>query len=75
MWSIFRCVARCPSAITFFSAIGSYVQLQRLCALDLISNCYRLQRNLFNDVIASFIRFIIPSMKNLNSRFQPVVNA
>jgi hypothetical protein len=58
-----------------FSAIGSYVQLQRLCAMDLISNCYRLQRNLFNDVIASFIRFLIPSMENLNSRFQPVVNA
>src|SRR5512144_1273665 len=58
-----------------FSAIGGYVQLQRLCAIDLISNCYRLQRNLFNDVIASFIRSIIPSMENLNSRFQPVVNA
>ena len=58
-----------------FSAIGSYLQLQRLCAIDLISNCYRLQRNLFNDVIASFIRSIIPSIENLNSRFQPVVNA
>ena len=58
-----------------FSAIGGYVQLQRLCAMDLISNCYRLQRNLFNDVIASFIRAIIPSMENLNSQFQPVVNA
>src|SRR5512143_159353 len=58
-----------------FSAIGGYVQLQRLCAIDLISNCYRLQRHLFNDVIASFIRSIIPAMENLNSRFQPVVNA
>ena len=58
-----------------FSAIGGYVQLQRLCAMDLISNCYRLQRNLFNDVMASFIRAIIPSMENLNSQFQPVVNA
>ena len=58
-----------------FSAIGGYVQLQRLCAMDLISNCYRLQRNLFNNVMASFIRAIIPSMENLNSQFQPVVNA
>ncbi len=57
------------------SAIGSYVQLQRRCAMDLISNCYRLQRNLFNDVMASFIRAIIPAMENLNSQFQPVGNA
>jgi hypothetical protein len=58
-----------------FSAICGYVQLQCRCALDLISNCYRLQRNLFNDVVASFIRSIIPDMENLNSQFQPVVNA
>ena len=27
------------------------------------------------DVVASFIHSIIPSMENLNSRFQPVVGA
>ena len=58
-----------------FSALCGYVQLPSLCAMDLISNCYRLQRNLFNDVVASFIRAIIPYMENLNSQFQPVVNA
>jgi hypothetical protein len=58
-----------------FSALGGYVQLQRMGAMDLISNCYRLQRDLFNNVIASFIRSIIPSMENLNSQFQPAVNA
>ena len=58
-----------------FSAICGYVQLQRLCAMELISHCYRLQRDLFNDVVASFIRSIMPSMENLNSQFQPVVNA
>jgi len=58
-----------------FSALGGYVQLQRLCAMELISNCYRLQRDLFNDVIAAFIHSIMPSMENLNSQFQPVVNA
>jgi hypothetical protein len=58
-----------------FSAICGYVQLQRMCAMELISNGYRLQRDLFNDLVASFIRSIIPSMENLNSRFQPVVNA
>src|SRR5512147_169570 len=58
-----------------FSALCGYVQLQRLCAMELISNCYRLQRELFNDVIAAFIPSLMPSMENLNSQFQPVVNA
>jgi hypothetical protein len=58
-----------------FSALCGYVQLQRLCALDLIRNAYRLKRDLFNGVVASFIRAIIPHMENLNSQFQPVVNA
>lgn len=58
-----------------FSALCGYVQLQRLCALDLIRNAYRLQRDLFNGVVASFIRAIISHMQNLNSHFQPVVNA
>ena len=43
--------------------------------MDLIRNCYRLQQDVFNGVVASFIRSIIPSMENLNSQFQPVVNA
>jgi len=46
-----------------------------MCAMDLISNCYRLQRDLFNGVVASFIWSIISSMENFNSQFQPVVNA
>jgi hypothetical protein len=58
-----------------FAAIYGYVQLQRMCAMDLLSNCYRLQRNLFNDVMASFIKSIMPSMENLNSQFKPAVNA
>ena len=43
--------------------------------MDLIRSCYRLQRDLFNGVVASFIRAIIPHMESLNSQFQPVVNA
>ena len=58
-----------------FSALCGYVQLQRMCARELISNCYRLQRDLFKDVVAPFIHSIMPSMEKLNSQFQPVVNA
>ena len=71
----FQVRGQVPIRNHIFSAICGYVQLQRMCALELISNCYRLQRDLFNDVVASFIRSIIPSMENLNSQFQPVVNA
>jgi hypothetical protein len=35
-----------------FSAICGYVQLQRLRAMEIISNCYRLQRDLFNRLVA-----------------------
>ena len=72
-----HCQARgqVPIRNHIFSAICGYVQLQRLCAMDLTRSCYRLQRDLFNGVVASFIRAMIPYMENLNSQFQPVVNA
>ena len=71
----FQVRSQVPIRNHIFSALCGYVQLQRLCAMELISNCYRLQRDLFNDVIAAFIHSIMPSMENLNSQFQPVVNA
>jgi len=58
-----------------FAAICGYVELQKLRAMDVISNCYKLRRDLFNDVIASFIEMFAPSMKHLNSKFQAAVNA
>jgi hypothetical protein len=58
-----------------FAAIYGYVQLQRLKALDLIRNCYRLRRDLFNEVIAAFIVDFMPGREHLSPHFQPVVNA
>lgn len=58
-----------------FAAICGFVQLQRLSAMDLISNCYRLQRDLFNQAIASFIAGFMPSMAHVNPQFQSRVNA
>jgi len=58
-----------------FAAICGYVQLQKLSAMALINNCYSVQRNLFNEVIASFIEEFMPSMAHLNPEFRPVVNA
>ena len=50
-----HCQARQPTAIRnhIFAAICGYVQLQRLRANDVIRNCYRLKRELFNEIISS----------------------
>jgi hypothetical protein len=68
---------RQPTAIRnhLFAAIGGYVQLQRLRATEVLRNCYRLQRELFNEVIASFIQTFIPNLEHLNPQFRPPVNA
>lgn len=58
-----------------FAAILGYVELQRLRAADLISNCYRLRRELFNDVITSFINTFVQGKEHLNPKFHSVVNA
>ena len=58
-----------------FAALYGYVQLQQLKALDVISNCYRLRRDLFNEVIASFISHFIGGRDRLVPQFQSSVNA
>ncbi len=58
-----------------FSPICGFVQLQKLSFADVINNCYSVQRNLFNDVMASFIDTFMPNMNHLNPIFRSVVNA
>jgi hypothetical protein len=58
-----------------FAAICGYVELQRLKAVDVISNCYKLRRELFNEIIASFIEVFAQGKEHLNPKFLTVVNA
>lgn len=58
-----------------FAAICGFVQLQKLSFTVVINNCYSAQRNLFKDVVASFIGTYMPKMTHLNPEFHPVVNA
>ena len=58
-----------------FAALCGYVQLQKLSAMSVIDNCYSVQRNLFNGVIAGFISSLMPTMSHLNPEFQAVANA
>ena len=72
-----HCQVRQPTAIRnhIFAAICGYVQLQRLHTNDVIRNCYRLKRELFNPIIAAFIQTFTPNLEHLNPQFQPPVNA
>ena len=58
-----------------FAAICGYVKLQQMRATDVIKNCYRLQRDLFNQVIADFITIFAPGMEHMNPQFYGAVNA
>jgi Transposase DDE domain len=58
-----------------FSAICGYVKLQKMRATDVIKNCYGLQRNLFNEVIASCIKSISLDMEHMNSKYHGAINA
>ena len=58
-----------------FSALFGFVQLQVMKTKDLIQNCYRLRRDLFNEVISSFISSFTPELERLNPQFHGAVNA
>jgi len=58
-----------------FSAICGYIKLQQMNAADVIKNCYRLQRDLFNEIIATFIKEFVPGLNHFNPQFHRAVNA
>lgn len=58
-----------------FAAICGFVQLQKMCFAETITHCYSIQRDLFKEVIASFIEAFIPSINYLNPEFTSTVNA
>ena len=58
-----------------FSSIVGYVKLQQMRATDIISNCYQLQRNMFNEVIRSFINSFVPQMSHMDSKYMGGTNA
>ena len=52
-----------------FSAICGYVKLQQMRVTNVIVNCYQLQRDMFNQIITTFINSFIPSMAHMNSQY------
>ena len=68
---------RTPTAIQnhLFAAICGSTHLQRLCLMDVLKNCYQVQRNLFNGVVVEFVRTFLPGKEHLNPQFHATVNA
>ena len=71
----FQVRSKQPILNHIFAAIMGYVCLQQLCFLDVITNCYRLQRDLFQEVISAFIKKFIVDKEHLNPQFSKAVNA
>ena len=47
----------------------------KLSTMSVIDNCYCLQRELFKEVIAEFVKIIMPTMAHFNPKFLRPVNA
>lgn len=58
-----------------FAALCSFVFLQKMKASELIENIYAWKRDLYNDVVATFIRGFVPTAQHLNTQFKGAVNA
>jgi len=58
-----------------FAVLCGYVHLQQMQFTDFISNAYQWQRELYNEVVASFVSTFIVGKEHLNPQFQPAVNA
>jgi hypothetical protein len=71
----FQVRGKTPILNHIVAAICAYVHVQKLCTLDVIANCYRLQRDLFREVITTFIHDFVVDKDHLNSQFSKVVNA
>ena len=71
----FQVRGKVPILNHIFAALCSYVHLQRMQFTDLISNAYQWQRELYKDVVASFVGSFIAGKEHLNPQFQPTVNA
>jgi len=71
----FQVRGKVPILNHIFAALCSYIHLQQMRFGDIISNAYQWQRELYKDVVASFVKGFMVGKEYLNSQFHPVVNA
>lgn len=58
-----------------FASLCSFIHLQQMQITALISNAYQFKRELYTDVVTTFIRRFIPDKQHLNPQFGGTVNA
>jgi hypothetical protein len=58
-----------------FAALCCYIHLQQMRFGDIISNAYQWQRELYKDVVASFVKDFMVGKEYLNPQFHAAVNA
>ena len=64
-----------PISNHIFSALCGYVHLQKVCAIQLLSSIYQMQRELFKEVVAEFIEHFVVGKNHLDPQFNRAVNA
>ena len=71
----FQLRGKTPISNHIFAAVCGYVHLQKVCATQLLSSIYQLQRELFEEVVAGFIEDFVIGKDYLNPQFKRTVNA
>lgn len=71
----FQVRGKVPILNHLFAALCSYIHLQQMQFTDIISNAYQWQRELYTDVVASFVKSFIVGKDYLNPQFHAAVNA
>lgn len=71
----FQVRGKVPICNHVFAALCSYVHLQQMQFVDIISNAYQWQRNLYTQAVAAFVNHFMQGKQHLNPQFQAAVNA
>ena len=71
----FQVRGKIPISNPIFSALCGYVNLQKVCATQLLSSLYQMQRTLFKEVVAKFIEYFVVGKSHLNPQFKRAINA
>lgn len=71
----FQVRGKVPIRNHVFAALCSYVHLQQMQFVAIISNAYQWQRNLYTDAVAAFVNNFMQGKQHLNPQFQAAVNA
>jgi len=71
----FQVRGKVPILNHIFAALCAYIHLQKMQFGEIIRNAYALQRDLYKDVVATFISSFISDKEYLNPQMRSAVNA